>query len=47
MHTIEVKRLIFVVILQVYFVHSYAASLTEANREWVLSVTDYGQEFIR
>ena len=28
----------------VYFVHSYCAMPTEANREWILTVTDYGEQ---
>jgi glutamine amidotransferase/cyclase len=31
---------------KVYFVHSYYASLTEANQHWVLAETDYGEPFI-
>ena len=31
---------------KLYFVHSYRAVLTEENRDWVLSLTDYGDEFI-
>ncbi|HSH13702.1 MAG TPA: imidazole glycerol phosphate synthase subunit HisF [Desulfurivibrionaceae bacterium] len=29
-----------------YFVHSYRAMATAANRDWVLTTTDYGEEFI-
>ena len=33
--------------VKVYFVHSYCAKPTPANREWVLTVTDYsGQRYI-
>ncbi len=31
---------------KLYFVHSFHASLTESNRDWVLSCTDYGNEFV-
>ncbi len=31
---------------KLYFVHSYHAPLQEANKEWVLATTDYGDEFI-
>ncbi len=31
---------------KLYFVHSYHAPLHEANRDWVLTTTDYGDEFI-
>ena len=31
---------------KLYFVHSYHAPLLEDNREWVLTTTDYGNEFI-
>jgi glutamine amidotransferase/cyclase len=29
-----------------YFVHSYKATPLEENRDWVLTTTDYGEEFI-
>jgi glutamine amidotransferase/cyclase len=29
-----------------YFVHSFRATQTEANKEWVLTTTDYGSEYI-
>ncbi|MDT8334130.1 MAG: imidazole glycerol phosphate synthase subunit HisH [Desulfurivibrionaceae bacterium] len=29
-----------------YFVHSYRAVATPENRDWLLSTTDYGEEFI-
>ncbi len=29
-----------------YFVHSYMAEQTAANRDWILTTTDYGEEFI-
>jgi glutamine amidotransferase/cyclase len=29
-----------------YFVHSFRAAQTEANKEWVLTTTDYGHEYI-
>ena len=28
-----------------YFVHSFMAAVTEQNREWVMTSTDYGVEF--
>ena len=31
---------------KLYFVHSYRALPTPANREWILTTTDYGGEFI-
>jgi len=31
---------------QVYFVHSYKAELCSENKDWVLSLTDYGSPFI-
>ncbi|KAL4524632.1 hypothetical protein Ndes2526A_g06748 [Nannochloris sp. 'desiccata'] len=31
---------------RVYFVHSYRAEPSDANKDWVLSTTDYGTEFI-
>lgn len=32
--------------MRFYFVHSYRASPTEANKDWILSVTDYGEKYI-
>lgn len=29
---------------QAYFVHSYCALITEANKDWVLTTTDYGRQ---
>ena len=29
-----------------YFVHSYRAMADQANQDWVLSTTDYGEEFV-
>lgn len=29
-----------------YFVHSYRAMATNANRDWILTTTDYGEEFV-
>lgn len=29
-----------------YFVHSYRATQADANKDWVLTTTDYGEEFI-
>jgi glutamine amidotransferase/cyclase len=31
---------------KLYFVHSYRAALEEANRDWVLTTSDYGDRFI-
>lgn len=31
---------------KLYFVHSYHASFDERSRDWVLAVTDYGNEFV-
>ena len=31
---------------KLYFVHSYHAPMQEANKEWLLTSTDYGTEFI-
>jgi len=31
---------------KLYFVHSYRAMETEANRDWILTTTSYGEEFI-
>ena len=31
---------------KLYFVHSYRAVVEEANRDWVLTTTTYGQQFI-
>lgn len=31
---------------KLYFVHTYCASPDEKNRDWVLTTTNYGQEFI-
>jgi glutamine amidotransferase/cyclase len=31
---------------KLYFVHSYHAPVTEATRDWILAVTDYGYEFV-
>jgi glutamine amidotransferase/cyclase len=31
---------------KLYFVHSYHAPFTEAYRDWVLTLTDYGYEFV-
>ncbi|MGW8195238.1 MAG: imidazole glycerol phosphate synthase subunit HisF [Desulforhopalus sp.] len=31
---------------KLYFVHSYHAPMEERSRDWVLSVTDYGHEFV-
>jgi glutamine amidotransferase/cyclase len=31
---------------KLYFVHTYRAMPSEANRDWVLTTTDYGEEFI-
>jgi len=31
---------------KLYFVHSYYAEIVEGSREWILSTTDYGCEFI-
>lgn len=31
---------------KLYFVHSYRAMQNEANRDWVLTTTNYGEEFI-
>ncbi len=31
---------------KLYFVHSYHAPFTEASRDWVLTLTDYGYEFV-
>lgn len=28
--------------MQVYFVHSFCAVPTAANKDWIMSVTDYG-----
>jgi imidazoleglycerol phosphate synthase glutamine amidotransferase subunit HisH len=32
---------------QVYFVHSFRALPSEACRDWVLTLTTYGHNFIR
>lgn len=31
---------------KLYFVHSFCAQLSEENKEWVITTTDYGKEFI-
>ncbi|KJR98125.1 MAG: cyclase [Desulfobulbaceae bacterium BRH_c16a] len=31
---------------KLYFVHSYHAQVTEAGKDWILAVTDYGTEFV-
>lgn len=31
---------------RVYFVHSYRATPSEANRDWVLATSGYGSEFV-
>lgn len=31
---------------KLYFVHSYRAALEEANRDWVLATSDYGERFV-
>ncbi len=31
---------------KLYFVHSYCASLSKENSDWVITTTDYGKEFI-
>ncbi len=31
---------------KLYFVHSYHAPVNEATRDWILTVTDYGYEFV-
>jgi len=31
---------------KLYFVHSYYAPVSDLNKDWILSVTDYGTEFI-
>jgi glutamine amidotransferase/cyclase len=31
---------------KLYFVHSFHAPVTEATRDWILTVTDYGYEFV-
>ncbi|MBU0675267.1 MAG: imidazole glycerol phosphate synthase subunit HisF [Proteobacteria bacterium] len=31
---------------KLYFVHSFRAAMTPENREWVLTTTDYGEEFV-
>lgn len=31
---------------KLYFVHSYRASQTDLNKDWILTTTDYGEEFI-
>lgn len=31
---------------RVYFVHSYRATPEKANSEWVLSTSNYGEEFV-
>ena len=31
---------------RVYFVHSYRASASEKNKEWILSQTQYGEPFV-
>jgi glutamine amidotransferase/cyclase len=31
---------------KLYFVHSYHAPVTEATRDWTLTLTDYGYEFV-
>ena len=31
---------------KLYFVHSYRAMASEANKEWVLTTTNYGDEFV-
>jgi imidazole glycerol-phosphate synthase len=31
---------------RVYFVHSYRATPTEANKDWILATCDYGGEFV-
>ncbi len=31
---------------KLYFVHSYHASVSEATQDWILTVTDYGYEFV-
>lgn len=31
---------------RVYFVHSFRAVPSEANKEWVLTTTTYGEEFV-
>jgi glutamine amidotransferase/cyclase len=31
---------------KLYFVHSYRALRSDANADWVLAVTDYGEEFV-
>lgn len=29
-----------------YFVHSFKAAVSEENRDWILTTTDYGEEFV-
>jgi len=31
---------------KLYFVHSYRAEATPENRDWILTTTDYGEEFV-
>ncbi len=31
---------------KLYFVHTYRAEATESNRDWILTETDYGEEFV-
>lgn len=31
---------------KLYFVHSFYAEVSQANKDWILSTTDYGNEFI-
>ncbi|MGB3211948.1 MAG: imidazole glycerol phosphate synthase subunit HisF [Desulforhopalus sp.] len=31
---------------KLYFVHSYHAPVNEATRDWILTITDYGHEFV-
>ena len=31
---------------KLYFVHSFYATITDENRDWILSTTDYGNEYI-
>ncbi|MBU4261864.1 MAG: imidazole glycerol phosphate synthase subunit HisF [Proteobacteria bacterium] len=31
---------------KLYFVHSFRASMDDAGRDWVLTTTDYGEEFV-
>ena len=31
---------------KLYFVHSYYATITQENKDWILTTTDYGKEYI-